>query len=180
MGKVKRSTLLGLGLLLMYVGGCKVSCTTANISSLTLSKDEKGAVQTKEFAPGDTVYVTATVSNNPSNVKLTFRVVAEKVEGMRENLPLPSSEKSMDLPGSGYGTYHLSPPPQGWPAGQYRVEVVMLYNGEQKDQKAGTFTVTGASGGGIPPTSPAATPPSAGDETPEENANDSEDNSSDK
>jgi hypothetical protein len=177
---VKRSTLLGLVLLLTYVGGCKVSCTTANISSLKLSKDEKGTVQTKEFAPGDTVYITATVSNNPGNVKLTFRVVAEKVEGVQENLPIPSSEKSMDLPGSGYATYHLSPPPQGWPAGRYRAEVVMLYNGEQKDQKSDTFTVTGASGGGMPPTSPAATPSSTGGETPEEDANDSEDGSPDK
>lgn len=178
MGKVKRSTLLGLVLLLTYVGGCKVSCTTANISSLKLSKDEKGTVQAKEFAPGDTVYVTATVSNNPSNVKLTFRVVAEKVEGVRENLAIPSSEKSMDLPGSGYATYHLSPPPQGWPAGRYRAEVVMLYNGEQKDQKSDTFTVTG--GGAAAPTSPAATPPSTGGETPEEDSDNSEDSGPDK
>ncbi|HJU56624.1 MAG TPA: hypothetical protein VJ715_18715, partial [Pyrinomonadaceae bacterium] len=68
MGKVRRSTLLGLGLLLLYVGGCKVSCTTAYVSSLKFSKNKEGTAQTKEFAPGDTVYALATVSNNPGKV----------------------------------------------------------------------------------------------------------------
>src|SRR5437763_16764894 len=134
MGKVRRSTLLGLTLLLSFVAGCKVSCTTANISSLKLSKDEEGNNQTKEFAPTDTVYAIATVSNNPSNVTLKFQIFAEKVEGIKENTPVSGSEKSLELPGNNYLTYHMTAKPS-WHPGRYRLEVVMLYSGEQKDQK---------------------------------------------
>ena len=156
MGKIRRSTLLGLTLLLLSVAGCKVSCTTANVSSLKLSKDKEGNVQTKEFAPGDTVYATATVSNSASNVTLKFRLLTEKVEGKPDNDPVAGSEVSLDVPGSNYATYHVTIPPSGFPPGRYRVEVVMLYNGEQKDKKSDTFTVTGRSGGTSP--GPEATP----------------------
>jgi len=120
MGKIRRSTLLGLTLLLLSIAGCKVSCTTANISSLK------------------------------------FSLFAEKAEGVKENTHLTQADMSLDLPSSGYGLYHVSPPSRGWPAGRYRIEVIMLYNGEQKDKKSDTFTVAGGSGGA--PQSPEATP----------------------
>src|ERR1043165_2524911 len=175
MGKIRRSTLLGLTLLLLSVAGCKVSCTTANVSSLKLSKDKEGNVQTKEFAPGDTVYATATVSNNASNVTLKFRLFTEKVEGKPDNAPVDGSEVSLDVPGSNYATYHVTIPQSGFPPGRYRVEVVMLYNGEQKDKKSDTFTVTGGGGGATAPrpaapqNSPIGETPAAGDEDNSEN-----------
>ena len=180
MGKVRRSTLLGLTLSLLFVAGCKVSCTTANISSLKFSKDKEGTAQTNSFAAGDTVYAIATVSNNPGKVTLKFRLFAEKVEGTPENTPVPNLDVSVEVPGDGGGIYTLRPTSGVWTPGRYRVEAVMLYNGEQKDQETGTFTVTGASGGGAPPppTRPAAPPGPAGGETPEENANESEDDNS--
>ncbi|HEX8891616.1 MAG TPA: hypothetical protein VF779_20880 [Pyrinomonadaceae bacterium] len=156
MGKIRRSTLLGLTLLLLSIAGCKVSCTTANISSLKFSKDEQGSVETKEFAPTDTVYAKAIVSNSGSTVTLKFSLFAEKAEGVKENTHLTQADMSLDLPSSGYGLYHVSPPSRGWPAGRYRIEVIMLYNGEQKDKKSDTFTVAGGSGG--VPQSPEATP----------------------
>ena len=192
MGKVRRSTLLGLGLLLLYVGGCKVSCTTANVSSLRFSKDAKGTTQTKEFAPGDTVYAIATVSNNPGKVTLKFRLFTEKVEGEQENAPVPNADVTVDVDGSGGGVYTLTPQGRVWAPGRYRVEVVMLYNGEQKDKKADTFTVAGGGGGGgvstpMPDATPgrAATPSQTGggtseDDTSEDNANGSEDDGADK
>src|SRR5215212_8335487 len=173
MGKVRRSTLLGLTLSLLFVAGCKVSCTTANISGLTLSKDKEGNVQTKEFTPADTVYARATVSNSGSKVVLKFSLFAEKVEGTPENAPVAGADMSIDLESSGSGLYHVRPT-NGWPPGRYRIEVAMLYSGEQKDKKSDTFTVTGGGGGGVtaPPARPAATPgPAGGDDTPEENAN---------
>src|SRR4051812_48299293 len=125
MGKVRRSTLLGLVLLLSAVAGCKVSCTTANVSSLKLSKDDAGNIQTKEFAPTDTVYATAMVSNNASKVALKFSLIAEKVEGMPENTPFPKADFSIDVPGSSSAVYHVSPTSSGWSAGRYRIEVIM-------------------------------------------------------
>jgi hypothetical protein len=176
MGKVRRSTLIGLTLLLSAVAGCKVSCTTANISSLTFSKDKEGNVQTKEFAPTDTVFAKATVSNSGSKVTLKFSLFAEKAEGLAENTHVTEADFSIDLPGSGYGLYHVSPPPRGWPAGRYRIEVVMLYNGEQKDKKADTFTVSG--GGSSPPPGPATTKSPSGDAPAEDGADDSENSNS--
>jgi hypothetical protein len=173
MGKVRRSTLIGLTLLLASVAGCKVSCTTANISSLKFSKDKEGKVQAKEFAPADTIYARADISNNPGDVTLQFSVFAESVEGVAENAPLHS--ESVKVPGDGYGTYTLEPT-AGWRAGRYRVDVAMMYNGEQKDKKSDTFTVKGGSGGVSVP-SPDAPQSPAGEAAPaedNENADDSE------
>ncbi|HEY0375952.1 MAG TPA: hypothetical protein VGC87_03255 [Pyrinomonadaceae bacterium] len=175
---MRRSTLLGLTLSLLFVAGCKVSCTTANISSLTLSKDKEGNVQTKEFTPADTVYARATVSNSGSKVTLKFNLVAEKVEGTPENAPVADADMSIDLESSGSGLYHVRPT-NGWPPGRYRIEVAMMYSGEQKDKKSDTFTVTGGGGGAAPTTRPSPPPGPAGGDTPEENANDSEDGSPD-
>jgi hypothetical protein len=177
MGKIRRSTLLGLTLLLMFVAGCKVSCTTANVSSLKLSKDKEGNIQTKEFAPGDTVYATATVSNNASKVTLKFRLVTEKVEGKPDNTLVAGSEVSVDVPASGDASYHVTIPPSGFPAGRYRVEVAMLYNDEQKDKKSDTFTVKGGGDATAPrPAAPQSAPagsdtPAEGDESDSENSN---------
>ena len=177
MGKVRRSTLFGLTFLLLFVAGCKVSCTTANISSLKFSKDREGNVETKEFAPTDTIYARASVANNGSTVTLKFSLVAEKVEGTPENTRLPNADVSVDVPGDGSGVYNLHRD-GGWPAGRYRVEVAMLYNGEQKDKKADNFTVTGGGGGSAKP-SPAATtgPPGDGDTPAEDDEHDSENSS---
>ncbi|HWT02198.1 MAG TPA: hypothetical protein VN256_18245 [Pyrinomonadaceae bacterium] len=193
MGKVRRSTLLALALLLLYVGGCKVSCTTANVSSLKFSKDKAGSTQTKEFAPGDTVYAIATVSNNSGKVTLKFRLFTEKVQGEQENAPVPGVDVSVDVDGDGGGVYTLAPQGGTWSPGRYRVEVVMLYNGEQKDKKEDTFTITGgtSTGGGAPPPRPAGTPGTAAtpsqpgegpseDDTTEENANGSEEDGPDR
>src|SRR5205823_723158 len=98
-----------------------------------------------------------------------------KVEGVKENTPT-DFEKSIDVASpNNYATFTMTPDPPGWPAGRYRVNIVMLYNGEQKDQKSDTFTVTGG-GGGVAKPSPAATtsPPGANSE---DNANDSENSS---
>ena len=137
-----RRTTIFLTVLLLSVAGCKVSCTTANISGLKFSKDKEGNVETNSFAPQDTIYATAAVSNAPSKVTLKFRLITEKVEGQPENQAVPNFDKSLDLPGNGYGYFTLTPPPAGWPVGRYRVEVDMLIeSGEQKDQETGTFTV---------------------------------------
>ena len=125
---------------LAVVSAC--SFTTANISSLKLSKDKEGKSETNTFAPTDSIYALATVSNVPSKVTLKFRLFTEDVVGQPKNQPVPNFDISLELPSSGVGTYSLTPPPAGWPAGKYRIEVAMLIeSGEQKDQETTTFTV---------------------------------------
>jgi hypothetical protein len=133
---------LCLGIILITANAC--SFTTANIRSLKLSKDKEGTTEASTFAPKDSIYALAIVSNVPSKVTLKFRLITEKVEGQPENAPVPKFDTSVDLPSDGIGTYSLTPPPAGWPAGKYRIDVSMLIeSGEQKDQKSATFTVSG-------------------------------------
>jgi hypothetical protein len=132
-----------LALILVLTTTCGCEFTTANISSLKLTKDKEGTVETDTFAPGDTIYTKATVSNVPNPVKLTFRLVAEKVEGYPEQMPVPGAEASYDLPKDGWALFHVTAPTNGWPTGKYRVEVRMFTeSGTQKDQKDAAFTVS--------------------------------------
>lgn len=133
---------LAVAAALVFTLGSACSFTTANISSLKVSKDKEGTAETNTFAPGDPVYARATVSNVPSKVTLKFRLFTEKVEGQPENSPVSQFDVSIDMPRDGVGTYSLTPPPRGWPVGKYRIEAAMLIeSGEQKDQEAITFTV---------------------------------------
>lgn len=126
---------------LIFASAC--SFTTANISSLKLSRDKEGMQEATSFGPQDTIYAVARVSNVPSKVTLKLRFITEKVEGQPENAPVPQFDRSFDLPSDGHVTYYVSPPPAGWPAGKYKIEASMfIESGEQKDQETATFTIT--------------------------------------
>jgi hypothetical protein len=135
------SLVAGAALVLAIASAC--SFTTANISSLKLSKEKDGKSETNAFAPSDSIYALATVSNVPSKVTLKFRLFTEDVEGQPKNSPVPQFDTSIEIPSDGVGTYSLTPPPAGWPTGKYRIDVVMLIeSGEQKDQETASFTVS--------------------------------------
>src|SRR5437667_9315265 len=132
---------LGLGLLLIANMACNFSVSTANMSSLKLGRDEKITQETSSFSPADTVYAVATISNAPGKVKVRGRLAFEDVPGEQPG-PIPGLEATVDLPGSGTATFTFSPPSDGRAKGKYKVEAAMLNeNGEQKDQKAASFTV---------------------------------------
>ena len=133
---------LGLGFLLVTALACNFSASTANISGLKLGKDKGLSQEASSFSAGDTVYALATISNAPGAVKVKGRLAIEDVEGQQSG-PIPGLEKTLDLPGSGTASFTFSAPPSGWPAGKYKVEVLMMNEaGEQKDQKAVSFTVS--------------------------------------
>ena len=102
----KFSLIIGMALILMGASAC--SFTTANISGLKFSKDKEGTSEATTFAPGDTIYAIATVSNVPSKVTLKFRLITEDVEGQTKNAPVPNFETSIELPSSGFGTFTMS------------------------------------------------------------------------
>ena len=130
-----------LGLLVFVAVACNFSASTANISDLKLGKDAAATQQTSSFAPADTVYAVATISNAPGAVKVKGRLAIEDVEG-EDKGPIPGLEKTLDLAGSGTATYTFSPPTAGFPKGKYKVEVIMMdESGQEKDQKSASFTV---------------------------------------
>jgi hypothetical protein len=123
---------------------CKFSFSTANLSSLKLSKDKEASSTTSSFGPNDKVYAVAEVSNAPGKMKLKGRLLFDSVAGQTAGTPVPGAETTIDMPGSGSGTFTFTPTSVGWPNGSYKVEVSMLNeDGEQKDQKTETFTVSG-------------------------------------
>ena len=136
------SLMLGFGIMLVAALACKFSASTANISALKLSKDKSATAETSTFEANDTVYAVATISNAPGKVKVKGRLSFEDVAGQQPG-PIPGLETTLDLAGSGTATFNFTPPPDGWPKGKYKVEVMLLTEeGEQKDQKSATFTVS--------------------------------------
>ena|SRR5215471_3018590 len=139
---VKRCLTFSLVVLLVAAAACSVSLSTANISSVKVGKDKAITQEANAFGAQDVVYAAATISNNPGKVKVKGTLVIEDVAGEKPG-PIPGAEASVDLPGSGTATFNFSPPANGWPAGKYKLEVVMLNEeGAQKDQKSASFTVS--------------------------------------
>jgi hypothetical protein len=133
-----------VGLVLVMMAGCKFSFTTANISSLKVSKDKEGKNVASSFGPNDTIYAVAEVSNAPGKVKLKARLLFDNVAGQTSGAAVPGAETTIDLPGSGTGTFTFTSSAAGWPNGSYKIEVSMLNeDNEQKDQKTATFSVSG-------------------------------------
>jgi hypothetical protein len=133
---------LATGLLVLAVAGCKFSASTANISSLKLSKEKGSTEETSTIGAADSIYAVATISNSVSKVKVKGRLAIEDVEGQKAG-PIPGLEQTLELPNSGTATFTFTPPPTGWPKGKYKIEVIMMNEeGEQKDQKSASFTVS--------------------------------------
>lgn len=129
-------------MLVIVALACNFSASTANISALKLGKDKAISQETTSFAPSDTIYAVATISNAPGKVKVKGRLVVDEVAG-QESGPVPGIEETLDLGGSGTATYTFTPPPNGWPKGKYKIEVIMMDEaGQQKDQKTASFTVS--------------------------------------
>jgi len=127
-------------LLLVVVLACSMS--TANLSSLKVSKDKAGSSETSSFGPNDTIYVVGTAANAPGKVKVKGLLAFDDVAGQTAG-PIPGLEKTLDLEGSGTATYTFTPPPDGWPKGKYKVEVTLMDDsGAQKDQKTASITVS--------------------------------------
>lgn len=141
MRTVREGLMIPLGLLLFVVMACNYSATTANIGGLKLGKDKDVSQETSSFGANDTIYALATISNAPGAIKVTGRVVIDKVAGQQPG-PIPGLAKTLDLPGSTTASFSFKPPTAGWPAGKYKLEVLMLNeSGEQKDQETVDFTI---------------------------------------
>lgn len=140
----KSNLILSLACLLVATLACNFSATTANLSSLKVSKEKSASTETSTFAPNDTVYIVAQVSNTSDKHKVTSRILFDDVQGESSGTPVQGAEVTIDVPGAAAATFTLTPPVSGWPGGKYKVEVTMKdENGKQIDQKTTGFTVTG-------------------------------------
>lgn len=147
MRTTRLNPLLGLGLLLAVALACNFSASTANISSLKIGKDEKATTETSTFSSKDTVYIAATLSNTSDKWKMRCRLYFDDVQGQKNGEMVPDSEQVLELPGARDAYYKYSWGGAGWPPGKYKVEVVIINEqGEEKDKKNGSFTISGSGG----------------------------------
>jgi hypothetical protein len=141
-GITRRAFLAGTVLCgIVALNACSFS--TAHISEMRLSKEKNATTAVTSFGVHDAIHGFGEVSNVPGKVTVKWSMFVEKVEGQTDNSPIPSLDKSFDLPGSGTSNYDLTPGPDGWPPGKYRIEFSMVDENDKKDQKAVSFDITG-------------------------------------
>ena len=129
---------LGLGL---WATACSFSVSTANIGGLKMGKDEALQQETNTFEADDTLYSVVTIANNPGTVSVKGRLHVVEIEGQTPG-PIQGLETTVTVLGSNTATFHFTKPNNGWPAGKYKFEALMLNeNGETKDSKSQDFTV---------------------------------------
>lgn len=137
----------GLSLLIVAVVlftaafACNVS--TANMSSLKLTKDKDGKEESSSFKNTDTLYGRATVANNGGKVTVKIQMNADDVAGMKKGDIVPGSSVNVNLDGDGVATYSL-PLGGAVKAGKYTVVADIINDaGEKKDSKSVNVTITG-------------------------------------
>lgn len=166
--KIKLAFIVSVVVLITGAAACSFS--TANLSSLKVSKDKDGKQESTSFKSGDTIYGNATISNSMSKVQVKFRLNAEDVAGMTKGETIKGSEVTIDLPGSGLAVYSL-PVPAGVKSGKYTLVADMINDaGEKKDGKSVTISIEGSAA--------ATAAPSAKDDK-DSNKNDDKDASKD-
>jgi hypothetical protein len=124
---------------LVAISACSVS--TAHLTDLKLAKDKAMTTATDTFAPTDEVFAQSGIANNPSKATLVWHITAVNVKGQPPNTKISQLDKSFDLDSDGTSSYNITPPTAGWPVGSYQIEVDMMVDGVQKEQKTATFTV---------------------------------------
>lgn len=126
----------------MAIAVTACSFSTANISSFKIAKDKEAKQESTTFQGGETFYGKAVVSN-ASKVAVKFYLVAEDVPGIKKGDTLPGSEIKVDLASSGTADFNATFPPAF--SGKLALVAELLNeNGEKKESKSLSFTVTAA------------------------------------
>ena len=132
------STFAAIAALLTVALSCSMS--TANMSSLKISKDKEGKHETTTFKPGETIYAVATISNSPGKTTTKFRLKADEVPGRTKGEVITGTEVAVELSGTGTAVYSL-PIPAGV-KGTFTLEADMHNEaGEKKDGKTAAVTI---------------------------------------
>lgn len=99
---------------------CGFNFSTANISEVTLAKDEAGAEPATVFDQDDTIYAVIQVANAPDDTKTKAVWTAVEAEGVEPNFVIEETE----YVGSDVSYFSLSND-QLWPVGRYKVDIYL-------------------------------------------------------
>ncbi len=100
-------------------GSTEASAPT--VSNMSLSADKSGSNPTTTFAPTDTIYLTADVSNLAAGTSVDIKWYALNVSGQDPNTPFFTS--NVVYSSGSTLTASTSSTSGGFPTGQYKVEV---------------------------------------------------------
>lgn len=116
--------------------------STANLDSLKVGKNADVTSPNSSFAAGDTVYAVASVANNPGKVKVKMYIQVENMKGVAPGTVIENSVVDLDMEGDALAKYHYQTI-SSTAGGTFKIVAEMYSeNGEKKDSKSETFTVT--------------------------------------
>jgi hypothetical protein len=97
-----------------------VSVASANLGS-AVGADKKVTTATESFAPKDTIYVSVdTAGSGTANLKAKWTFIGK--DG--KSVPVKEDTQTIQATGPSTTEFHVSKP-DGWPAGNYQVEVLL-------------------------------------------------------
>ena len=112
------------------VGALGISFATAVHAASTrygevVVSDSQGGDERAVFAPTTPkIYLTAEIEDVAKGTKLTSKWIAEKTQAAPPNYEIASADVS-PTPKMDVADFSLSKPTQGWPVGDYRVELLI-------------------------------------------------------
>lgn len=110
------------------------------INNFKLGKSEGIDTEARTFAPKESIFAVANVSNISGDSEVKGRMYIDEVAGQESGKMI--LEKALEMSMDGSVRYKFSPPPEGWPKGRYKIEVVLIdSNDQQKDRKVAKVNV---------------------------------------
>jgi len=126
----------------LFTAAFACNMSTANLSSLKTGKDPDAKNASTKFAAGDTIYAVAEVSNNPGKVKVKMYIQVENMKDVKPGTVIENSVVNLDIDGDAVAKYHYETV-SDTAGGTFQI-IAEMYNenGEKKDSKAETITVS--------------------------------------
>ncbi|HAV77827.1 MAG TPA: hypothetical protein DCX53_10810 [Anaerolineae bacterium] len=123
MKKRNRILLSAIVVLILSSLACAALSTEPGASNFYMAKDSEGEIQTSVFSSTDDFYVFFDVSGVEAGANFESRWYALNIEGQDPNTPFQTIEYAYE---EGISTVYFQLfTAEGWPAGNYRVEVYL-------------------------------------------------------
>lgn len=131
----------------LMISACNVSFSSARITDATLSKDvtaDKEAVgPTSTFAPDvPVIHCVVKLANAPDNTRVRAKWSVVKVPGQEPNYKIVESDVDNAGGEKNIVDFTFTPPSQGLPLGEYKVDIYLNPKPEDADPPTKTLTFT--------------------------------------
>ena len=104
---------------------CEALSTELSLTNLRMAHDQDGNSVTTTFAPGDIFYAIADLKNAPQGTKVDAKWTAVNAADTEPNLEFQT--QTLDITEDSFSgkIYFQLSNDQGWPAGQYKVDLYL-------------------------------------------------------